>query len=438
LFEERPGYRRSVKRLGFLLALRLKTSLWVIPFACAVAGIGLSLITVAIDRGLQHELIPRSVTGDPTSALTILSTIAYSMVSLTALVVTITAVVVQLAMGQFSPRSVRPFLHDRPSQFAIGVFVGAFAHAMFAMREVHSFTEQGSVPGVTIVVAYVLVFVSVTLLVGYVHHIGNSLKADSIIESVGAETRALLDKLYAPSASPDERAPNVITTDRGGVIFQVDYDELIARAEAADVTLVRIHAMGTFVPRGAPLVRWEGEAGDLDEVAIRRAVAVGPERTMDQDGAFGVQILVDIVERSLSEGFSDQTTACQGIDRLHDIIRSLSGRQFPSGRLCDAAGRERLIIPEPGWDDYVAIAFDRVIAAGIGSRAVMQRLQEALEDLLTVTSDDRRPAIESRLRTVSEAAESTQVGNVREPGPPDRDLPPGEWRVAMVSPRDVD
>jgi uncharacterized membrane protein len=396
------------------LALRLKTSLWVIPFVCALAGIALSLITVAIDRSLG-EVIPRSITGDPTSALTILSTIAYSMVSLTALVVTITAVVVQLAMGQFSPRSVRPFLHDRPSQFAIGVFVGAFAHAMFAMREVQSFTERGSVPGVTIVVAYVLVFVSVTLLVGYVHHIGNSLKADSIIESVGAETRTLLDKLYGP-ASPtnDELDPRVITVARSGVIFEVDRDALVAVAEAADVMLELLHPIGTFVPGHAPLFRCEGGREGLDLAAIRRAVAIGPERTMDQDGAFGLQILVDIVERSLSEGFSDQTTACQGIDRLHDILRSLAGRRFPSGRHSDSNGVERLIVPELGWDDYVGIAFDRTIVAAARSTAVLQRMRAALEDLATVTSDEQRPAIDSRLGSVLDALAPEERANARQ------------------------
>jgi uncharacterized membrane protein len=55
-----------VRRLLFLFAHRLKTSLWLIPFACAVAGILLSLVTVGIDRSLDSEVIPRSITGDPT------------------------------------------------------------------------------------------------------------------------------------------------------------------------------------------------------------------------------------------------------------------------------------------------------------------------------------------------------------------------------------
>ena len=91
------------------------------------------------------------------------------MVSLAALVLTITMVVVQLAMGQFSPRIVQPILKDKPSQFAIGIFVGTFAFAMLAMREVAIGTAgPGQVPGLTVVVAFVLVVVAIAVLVLYV------------------------------------------------------------------------------------------------------------------------------------------------------------------------------------------------------------------------------------------------------------------------------
>ena len=123
------------------------------------------------------------------------------MVTLTALVLTITMVVVQLAMGQFTPRVLRTILRDRPSQVAIGVFVATFAHAMLVMREVQAPTPgdpEGYVPGLAIVVAYVLVIVSILVLVGYVHHIGQSLRVASLIESVGTESREVLERLYPP------------------------------------------------------------------------------------------------------------------------------------------------------------------------------------------------------------------------------------------------
>ena len=395
-----------MRRIAFLLGHRLKTSLWLIPFAGALVGIALSFGTIAIDRAFAGEVIPRAFTGDPNAALIILSTVAASMVSLTALVLTITSVVVQLAMGQFSPRSVRPFLQDRPSQFAIGVFVGTFAHAMLAMREVRSFTEQGAVPGLTLVVSFTLVLISIVVLVAYVHHIGNSLKVDSIIKSVGEETRGVIDKLYPETeggaAIKEVERGCTIVSDRAGSIFRVDHEALVRLAQKGGVTLEMTRGVGAFIPEGAPIFRCDdGDAG-LDADAVRRAVAIGPERTMDQDGAFGIQTLVDIAERALTDSFNDQTTAAQAIDRLHDLLRQLATRRFPSGRFKDGEGIVRLTVPELGWEDYVALAFDSISAAAEASPSVLHRIQEALEDLMTVAPPDRRTPLEARLRSLSE------------------------------------
>src|SRR5206468_4294142 len=140
----------------------------------------------------DHALIPQAFTGGPDAALAILSAVATSMVSLAALVLTITMVVVQLAMGQFSPRIVQRILRDKPSQLAIGIFVATFAHAMLAMREV-DFDGTGRVPGLAILVAFVMVLISIAVLVIYVHHIGQALRVASLIELVGKDTRALLE-----------------------------------------------------------------------------------------------------------------------------------------------------------------------------------------------------------------------------------------------------
>ena len=61
---------------------------------------------------------------------------------------------------------------------------------------------------------------------------------------------------------------------------------------------------------------------------------------------------------------------------------------------------DRLIVPELGWEDYVGIAFDQISLAAAQSPAVIRRLHDAMEDLLTVTSGKRRQAIEIRLRNL--------------------------------------
>jgi uncharacterized membrane protein len=120
----------------------LQTSMWFWPLVCIGAGIALSVLSVAVDRAFDGALIPRTFTGGPDAALEILGTVAGSMVSLTALVLTVVLVVVQLAMGQFSPRIVATILQDKPSQFAIGTFVGTFAHAMLSLSQVS--TAEGA------------------------------------------------------------------------------------------------------------------------------------------------------------------------------------------------------------------------------------------------------------------------------------------------------
>ncbi len=142
---------------------------------CVLVGVGLAFGTIAIDRAYDYELIPQSISGGPDAALEILGTVAASMVSLAALVLTITMVVVQLAMGQFSPRIVQRILQDKPSQLAIGIFVGTFAHAMLTLRVVQTGNEE-VVPGVAVILAFVLVIISIMVLVWYVNHIGSYLR----------------------------------------------------------------------------------------------------------------------------------------------------------------------------------------------------------------------------------------------------------------------
>ena len=379
----------------------ITTSLWFIPVLCLLAGVVLAVITIAVDRATDGSFLSTSLTGDPNAAIAILSTSAASMVSLTALVLTITGVVVQLAMGQFSPRSVRPFLQDRPSQWAIGVFVGAFAHSMLALREVHSFTEQGYVPSLTISVSFLLILASVVVLVAYVHHIGNSLKVDSIIRAVGDETRGVIERLY-PDPLPAVGAVdgNVLESDRAGFIVDVDVDRLVRLASDADGHLELLHAIGTFVVTNEPLFLVDG---DLDRDEALRGVVLGPERTMDRDGAFGIQTLVDVALRSLTDSFSDPTTASQAIDRIHDCLRLLAQRRFDDGRHADERGVDRLEIPMLDWADYVALALDPLLLAADGVPQVLDRIEGVLVDLGSVAPRERQAPLDLRLERVRRA-----------------------------------
>jgi hypothetical protein len=124
-----------------------------VPLLCLLAGIGAALGALALDRSSGYTLVPQTVTGSPGDAQTILTSFATATATLISLVLTVTLVVVQLAMGQLSPRIVRALLNDRPSQFAIGLFGATFVVAILTLREIRG-SEEGTVPGVAMLLAF--------------------------------------------------------------------------------------------------------------------------------------------------------------------------------------------------------------------------------------------------------------------------------------------
>lgn len=312
-------------------------------------------------------------------------------------------------MGQFTPRIVGSLLRDRPNQLAIGLFGATFVYALLGLRavEVPVGSGEGSVPGLTVIVAIVLVLASVVALILYVHHSGRALRATGLIDLVGDD---LHDQLHRRSPPLDrDAAPG---QDRGflfapeaGVVTHVHEAGLVAVARAGDCVLEVVPAMGDFVPAGGPVLRVRG--GDperLDRSLAGRLVALGPERTHDDDPAYGFRCLVDIAERALAAPFEDPSTAVQAIDRLHECPYQLAARPFPSGRHRDEDGHLRLVTPTVDWG-YVRLSFDEIRLAGAGWPQVTRRLAAALEDLKGVASPERQAPLERQLRLLRSGAQ---------------------------------
>lgn len=78
---------------------KLGSSLWLVPLLRVLASIALTLTTSTIDRYFDHGLIPQSATGNPNATQTNLCMIAASMVTLISVTLTLTPVLVPMAMG---------------------------------------------------------------------------------------------------------------------------------------------------------------------------------------------------------------------------------------------------------------------------------------------------------------------------------------------------
>ena len=391
---------------------RLSGSFWFVPLLCLLTATASALGLLEVDRLLVGRGGAYGFGGGPDAAREILSTVASSTLTLAGLVFSITILALQLTSTQFSPRALRTFLKDRRSQLSLGIFVSTFFYALVTLREVRGGegADTSFVPGVAITGAFALVVLSVATFVYYIHHISQSIRVATIIGRVSEETRAAIDRLYPVPARPEAAAVPACRFNRevlstgSGVVVDIEVDELVKEAARAGCVLQVVPAAGDFVPCGAPLLRVAGD-GDVDERRLCEAVLLGLERTMRRDAPYGFRQLVDIAEKALSPGFNDPSTAVQCLDQIHDLLRRLVVRLFPTGRYADEDGVCRVIVPMPSWRDYVDLGLDEIRHWGAGSIQVHRRLHRLLDDLLSVTEGDRRAALLEQQRLLEAGAD---------------------------------
>jgi uncharacterized membrane protein len=90
---------------------------------------------------------------------------------------------------------------------------------------------------------------------------------------------------------------------------------------------------------------------------------------------------------------NDPTTAVQVLDRLHALMRVVAERPNPSGAYVDDAGDVRLVVPNPGWDRLIDLAFTEIALFGSGSPQITRKLMAIYDDLAGLVPEERQGAV---------------------------------------------
>ena len=187
---------------------------------------------------------------------------------------------------------------------------------------------------------------------------------------------------------------------RGGAIQAVDPDGLVEWARARGAELVLPHPVGDFVHTGGVLVRvYGGEFGDRAAEELEGMIALGDERTFEQDPAFAIRIMVDMANRALSPAVNDPTTAVQVLDHIGEVLgligrTDLEKRTKPASADTPAA----VVMVARRWEDFVTLGLTEIREFGATSVQIMRRLRALLEELLETVRPEHRAALEEELR----------------------------------------
>src|SRR5271165_6000280 len=147
-----------------------------------------------LDAWIPEVLFPAHQ--DPQVALSILSGIAGSIMTVVSIVFAILLMTLTLASTQFSPRILVSFVRDRATQWTLGIFLGTFSYCMAALPSVRSLPKP-YVPVLTVLIAMVLALVCVGWLIFFINHISRSISVNHIVDRIARETESVIDE-FAP------------------------------------------------------------------------------------------------------------------------------------------------------------------------------------------------------------------------------------------------
>lgn len=434
-----PGTRRLTWQPS-ALADRLQHNLFFIPFLSVASAVILALVLVG--TGWGSGMFGTSLATTVESSRSLLSAVATGSITAVSLILSLMLVSVSLTTGQFSPRTTQNLLGDRVLQLTIGVMLGTVAYSLVALRSLDSSVEDSDLPDLLIMLAIVAAVSELLLLVASSHRLATRLRISNVIEDLTKRTCELIradwgstvDERPERVANPADRtvgvpepdrvaddrgdsaadggqavtsAPpsssagwmrkvasphddptggwSIVETDRGGWVQAID-EALIARVvndEAVDdeAEVLIECAVGRFVLPGASLVRVSTpELDDAVTRTVRRAVVIGPNRTLQHDAAFGIVQLEDIGLRALSAGINDANTAREIALHLGEILLELHRHREPATDLV-IEGRRLRRASVPTHLELVDASFEQMRVAAVGQEAVTRTFADVVANV---------------------------------------------------------
>jgi len=400
----------------FALRQYARGSLWIAPLAGGVIGAVAGALNGQVEDAIS---LPHVWQYSSSTASTVLATIVGALVGLTGFVVTVSVLVVQMATGTFSARYMRLWYRDRVLKALLAVLVGTTVFSLTLLRRV----ESDSVPNFGVTLAGTLVVFGLLLFLIFLDRFIHRLRPVAVTEVVARlGRRALLATTHGDAAhgsseafawAPNEQPALIVSSSSAGAIQAIDTGGLVRWASERDCVLHFPHGVGDFVESGQTLIEVFGDVVDPQREAkrLQSMVALGIERTIEQDPAFALRIMVDIAIRALSPAVNDPTTAVQVLGHLGETLRVIGTTDLiKHSQPQDERGEVRLLLPARRWDDYLALGLTEIRQYGANALQVVRRLRALLEDLLDTVRPEYRQAIEEELARL-DATVAEQFGD---------------------------
>jgi uncharacterized membrane protein len=387
-----------------------RSSLWIVPFISLLLYVGIIRLAYSIGNWITWEPLVGGWSASGTRS--ILETIV--TLTLTFIVFTFGSllVAIQVAGGQLTPRIIATtLLRDNSIRFTVGLFTFTLLFAAGVLARLETNRDAGIE-----FVARILGFGSIAAFLYLIDYAARLLRPVSIIWRVGEQGRVVIEQVYPDlrkdmdlAKRPPQKLPPpdriIQHQGKAAIVLAVNVKALMAEARKSNTIIELAPRVGDFLASGEAIFRLYGDTGRVDDRRIRRLVAFGPERTIEQDSTFAFRIIVDIAIKALSKAINDPTTAVLAIDQLQRLLGVVGKRHLQEDQILDSSGQLRVVFHTPNWEDFVQVTFSEIRLYGAENFQIARRLRAMIENLAQTMPEHCRPALDAQLELLDRTIE---------------------------------
>ena len=364
---------------------RARDSQFLIPMVVIAASLALAFGTHVLDD--RKVPAPLLIPGTVAVTRTLLAAIGGAIITAAALVFSFSAVSVQLAASQYSPRVVQEFLRDRVQQSIVGLVMGTFTYSLVSLAATGSAPSVADRADWTATTGLVLGVASAVAIVAFIDHITRRVRIDDTIRRISRRTeKAFGAKQHEPARDDGawnirpETESTVARAAGSGFVQEIDIPQLVAHLPPGTIARLDVWT-GDYVMEGARIVTMWSDDGSAVPHAISDAVSIGDTRTINQEPGLGIRQLVDIALRALSPGINDPATAADVVRHLANCIRAAYLAGNPA-RVFTTENGSRLVAPHaPTVGEQVTNAYRPIRRAAAQQPMVLKAMVASLETL---------------------------------------------------------
>ncbi len=369
----------------------IANSIWIMPVLSSVLALAVVPLLHHLDQSLDWE------SGiNPETVRTVLEMMASSMFNFIVFVCSALLIAVQLASAQLTPRIIALVFRDPVTKLSLTIFVFTFTFSQAVLVRINT-----EVPTLSATLAAYSCIACLGVFLFLIDHVGKWLRPSGALRAVALVGRTVIESVYpkrlaelpeqsrATTVVLDSEPSRTIPSRKSGVVLATDIRGLVSMASRTNCVIEIVPQVGDFVAARDPLFRIYQGGASLSADDLYHSIAVGQERTMEQDPALALRIIVDVAAKGLSPAINDPTTAVLAIDQIHHLLRNVGGRDLDDERVRDVAGRTRLVYRNPAWEDFVKLAVTEIRHFGGASIQIARRLKAMLENLIQTLPEQR-------------------------------------------------